>query len=178
METWRKCQLGVWDAGVVFVESKEASICGSLACLVCLLMQTDCLKVAWDEGAMLIAQTGQTCTNFPQLPSFSFTPPPPSSPTPPPRGTADAEINVSSAENSEVPCHNIESDMDSFYGAIDHLAEGYVERRGARRSSLKGRERVVFTIRTLEVFQKQRWKTSERRDGAHNYGLAMDTIFN
>ena len=53
------------------------------------------------------------------------------------------------------------------------VGERSVERGGARRSCLKGRERDIWSIRrTLEPFQRQRWgNLRERRGGAQDYGL-------
>ena len=54
---------------------------------------------------------------------------------------------------------------------IDHLEEKGEERGSARQSSLKGREDHRQSDEHCDCFKGNVGETSERRDGAHNYGL-------
>ena len=58
------------------------------------------------------------------------------------------------------------------HDTIDHQEERGVKREIARRSSFKGRERTLFNMTDIGTVWETFEETSERRDGAYNYGLS------
>ena len=64
--------------------------------------------------------------------------------------------------------HYLRAQSQGHHETTNRLEERGVERGSARRSSLKGQERVIInqTVQTLEPFQRQRWGNFRERGGS------------